>query len=76
MNRRVTAIACASLAMFLSLPATAQTATVTLVVEDVPSASGSILAKLCGDVKAPFPGRSMTHIAKANAEASATALKE
>jgi hypothetical protein len=76
MNRRVTAIACASLAMFPSLPAIAQTATATLVVDDVPSASGSILANLCGEVKEPFPGRCMTHIGKAKTEASATTLKE
>jgi hypothetical protein len=76
MNRRVTAIACASLAMFPSLPAIAQTATATLVVDDVPSASGSILANLCGEVKEPFPGRCMTHSAKTTAEAGATTLKE
>jgi dienelactone hydrolase/uncharacterized protein (DUF2141 family) len=74
MNRRITTIACASFAMVFSLPAVAQTATVTLIVEDVPSANGSILANLCGDVKAPFPGPCMTHSAMAKAEAGATTL--
>jgi dienelactone hydrolase/uncharacterized protein (DUF2141 family) len=74
MYRHVTVIACASFAMFFSLPATAQTATVTLIVEDVPSADGSILANLCGDVKAPFPGPCMTRSAMAKAEAGTTTV--
>lgn len=74
MNRRTHAIACTMLALAFFLPAHAQTATVTLTIEDVPSNDGSILANLCGDPSAAFPGPCMTHSAMADAKAGATTL--
>lgn len=74
MNRQLRVIALALLASAATLPAFAQNATVTLTVNDVPTSEGSVLATLCGDPKAPFPGACMTHSGMANANAGATKI--
>jgi|GEM_PF-185349 len=74
MNRQFNAFACAVLAATLSLPAVAQTARVTLAISDVPSSEGNVLATLCADPKAPFPGPCMTHNAMVEATAGTTTL--
>jgi dienelactone hydrolase/uncharacterized protein (DUF2141 family) len=74
MTRRMIAIACAVLAGASTLPAFAQTAKVTLTVNDIPSSKGSVLATLCGDPTAAFPGACMTHAGMADAMAGATTV--
>ena len=74
MTRRMIAIACAVLAGAATLPAFAQTSTVTLTINDIPASKGSVLATLCGDPKAPFPGACMTHSGMADAKAGATTV--
>jgi uncharacterized protein len=74
MNRQIRAIAFAVVASAVTLPAFAQTATVTLTVDDVPTSEGGVLATLCGDPKAPFPGACMTHSGMAKAKAGATTI--
>jgi len=74
MDRQILAIACALLAGAATLPAFAQTATVTLTVNDVPTSKGGVLATLCGDPKAPFPGACMTHSGMTKAKAGATTI--
>jgi uncharacterized protein (DUF2141 family) len=68
MNRLTASLACFTLAIVTNLPATAQTSTVTLTVNGVKTEKGSILANLCGDENAPFPGPCMTHSAMAEAK--------
>lgn len=74
MIRRKTILATAILAMALTLPAFAQTTKVTLAVKGVPTSEGSILATLCGDPKAPFPGACMTHSGMTQAAAGTTTV--
>ncbi len=74
MTRRMIAIACAVLAGAATLPAFAQTSTVTLTINDIPASKGSVLATLCDDPKAPFPGACMTHSGMADAKAGATTV--
>lgn len=61
---------------FLStmLAGRALAADVTLTVEDVKTASGQILASLCDDPKAPFPGPCRAYTVRAPAQAGATIL--
>lgn len=74
MTRRMIAIASAFLAGAATLPAFAQTATVTLTINDIPASKGTVLATLCGEPKAPFPGACMTHSGMADAKAGATTV--
>jgi dienelactone hydrolase/uncharacterized protein (DUF2141 family) len=71
---RISRIAKLCLPGCLFFASAAQAATVTLTVEEVKSGSGRILASLCGDRAAAFPGACMTYSAKAEARAGATTL--
>lgn len=60
------------LALAAALPAAAQT--VTLTVKGVQGDKGNILASLCGEPTAKFPGPCLTHVAMGKAEAGEITL--
>lgn len=61
-----------AIALAAALPATAQTVTVNI--NGVKNGQGSVLATLCGDSTAQFPGMCMTHNAMSPAKEGATTL--
>jgi dienelactone hydrolase/uncharacterized protein (DUF2141 family) len=75
MSRRIALLASLSLGLALTLPAAAQeTGTVIVSVTGVHSSSGNVLANLCGDPSAQFPGGCATYQAMAIATEGATIL--
>lgn len=73
MSRRIVLMAALVIGAASSLPATAQQ-TVTIDVTGVHSSTGSLLAGLCDDADAQFPGGCMTYSAMAAAMAGTTRL--